>query len=544
MAWSLFGADGVPRHSPETAQHFLTRGLWTTETIYERFAATAARYANRVGLVDALGRMTYAELHDRVDRVAAGLVRLGIAPGQVISVQLPNYREYVELVLASARIGAIVNPINPRVRGELEYMLRMTQSPLVVIPQRFHDFDYADMVAGLRANMPNLRHVVVARGHAPSGMLPFDALCADPATVDLPTMPSSIYPWLVVFTSGTTGNPKGVVRSHANTLSTLRSYVDPYRFVTPGGDDVALAMLPITHIFGLYWCVLSCLLNGVRVVMQEWFEPTGALDFIERERVTMIGLVPSMLDPLARALDAKRRDLSSLRLVQPAGEAVSTESKQRIIDRLGCAVSEVYGLSECTWPVSHRPDAPLEKRLVTSGTLTPGVEMRIVDDEGRGVPAGRPGELVFRGPNVFAGYYKNPEATAVAIEPDGWFHSGDIGTIDCDGYVAIAGRKRDMIIRQGLNIFPSEIEEFLAHHPKILRVAVIGLPHSRTGEQCVACIVPKPGETVTKEEVARFLEGKVAVFKLPERVEIMSELPMSAMGKVLKRVLQANLKEP
>ena len=412
MAWSDFGADGVPRHSAQTARRFLSQGSWTTETIYERFANTAARYATRVGLVDSLGRVTYAELQDRVDRVAAGLARLGIAPGQVICAQVPNYREYVELVLAGARIGAIVNPINPRVRGELEYMLRMTQSQLVVIPRRFHDFDYAEMVAHMRAEIPSLRHVVVARGQAPSGMLPFDALYADSTTAELPAMPSSIDPWLVVFTSGTTGNPKGVVRSHANTLFTLRSYVDPYRFVTPGGDEVALAMLPVAHIFGLYWCVLSCLLNGVRVVMQEWFEPNGALDFIERERVTMVGLVPSMIDPLARALDAKPRDLSSLRLVQPAGESVSTESKQRAIDRLGCEVREVYGLSECTWPVSHRPGAPLEKRLVTSGTLTPGVEMRIVDDEGRDVPLGRPGELVFRGPNVFTGYYKNPEATA------------------------------------------------------------------------------------------------------------------------------------
>lgn len=532
--------EGLPRHSRHVVQQYTARGDWGSTTIFEAFRQSAELHASKVAVIDGDTRITYSELLDRVDRVASGLHTRGIKRGHIVAAQLPNWAEFIEFALACTRLGAILSPLNHRLRGEVQYALRTAESPLIVIPAEFHDFDYHKLVESLRDELPSLRQVIITRTAQADGPDTFDVVRSSPPT-DLPPLPDANDPWALIFTSGTTAAPKGVVRTHNNTLFTLRALTDFYGLATPSGDDVALAVLPITFIFPFYLCVLMPLVNGLTVVLQEAFDPEETLELISRHRVTLLAIVPSMVERLLEARQRDKWDLTSLRVIQPAGEVVSEERKARLMRELDCDVREVFGLAECTWPIGHPPSSPVQKKLAASGLLCPGVELKIVDDEYRDVGTGEVGEIAFRGPNLFPGYYRNPDATRAAIDDQGWFFTGDLGTCDADGYLRIVGRNKDTIIRGGINILPQEIEEWLGGHPKVDQVAVFGVPHPRTGEQVWACVVGRPGTRLTSDELLAFLRGKVASFKLPERVFIVDELPLSNVGKVLRRELKERM---
>lgn len=530
---------GLPTYSSQLVEHYRQAGFWGDETICSRLRSVAASHGGRVALVDGTVRLTYDDLLARVDCVRRGLASLGVGRNDFVTVQLPNWWELVAAMFAIVDLGAVFVPVNVRMRGDLEYVLRYTESRAAIVPETFHGFAHAELVSGLKRSVTSLEHVVVVRGASP-GAVTFESLDGPAASGDRADL-SGTDPWQIIFTSGTTSAPKGVVRTHDNTLWTLRNLASHYGLVHGDGSDVALAILPISFVFAQYLNQLTTLLSGGRLVLQETFDAAAALDLIEQEGVTFTGVVPSMVPTFLDVPGCLGRSFPSLRVVSPAGEAVTRERKEQLEQIFGCDVCESYGLAEMTWPLAQTPGSAFETRMSSTGARSTGAELRIVDDDGNDVGAGEVGELLLRGPTLFPGYLRNPDATAAAIEPDGWFHSGDLAFFDDDGFYAICGRKKDLIKRSGIQVLPQEIEDALEEHPAVHAVAVVGLPDDRRGEIACACVVLREGAAVTGDELVEFLRGRLATFKLPERIELMESLPLSANGKVLKSDLRAML---
>jgi non-ribosomal peptide synthetase component E (peptide arylation enzyme) len=541
--------DGaLPTYSQDLIERYRSEGWWRDETITERLRSVADASPDRIAVVDGSVRLGYGELVERIDAVRRGLASLGLGRGDYVTVQLPNWWELVVAMFAIVETGAVFVPTNVRMRGDLEYVLSYTGSRALLMPDTFHGFSYTELAASFEERLPNLQHVIVVRPDAdPAAGMSFDALAAlgvssDGDTPDRPRL-SGLDPWQIIFTSGTTSAPKGVLRTHDNTLWTMRNLVEHYGLFRGDGSDVALAVLPIAFIFAQYLNELGVLMYGGTLVLQERFDAAGALDLIEQEGVTYTGVVPSMVPTFLDVPGILDRSFPTMRVVCPAGEAVTRERKEQLEEIFGCATCECYGLAEMTWPLAQRPDSDVERRMSTTGFPSPGAELRVVDDDGNDVGVDEVGELLLRGPTLFPGYYKNPEATAAAIDADGWFRSGDLVRLDADGYYSICGRKKDLIKRSGIQVLPQEIEDALEEHPAVHAVGVVGLADDRRGEIACACVVLKPDETVEPEELLEFLRGRLATYKLPERIELMEALPLSPNGKVLKNELRARVLE-
>ena len=540
--------DGaLPRYSEELIEHYRGEGYWGDETLTDRLRLVAATAPDRTAVVDGEERLTYGELVERVDATRRGLTSLGIGRGDYVTIQLPNWWELVVAMFAIVEAGAVFVPTNVRMRGDLEYVLEYTGSRVLLLPETFHGFSYAELAASFAERLPQLEHVIVVRPETDAPGLSFDALSAlgvssDGATDARPEL-SAGDPWQIIFTSGTTSAPKGVLRTHQNTMWTLRNLVQHYGLFRGDGSDVSLAVLPIAFIFAQYLNELGALLYGGKLVLQERFDAAEALDLIEREGVTYTGVVPSMVPTFLDVPGILERSFPTMRVVAPAGEAVTRERKEQIEQIFGCSTCECYGLAEMTWPLAQRPDTDYERRMSTTGFPSPGAELRVVDDDGNDLGVEEVGELLLRGPTLFPGYFKNAEATAAAIDDDGWFRSGDLVRLDAGGHYSICGRKKDLIKRSGVQVLPQEIEDALEEHPAVHAVGVVGLPDDRRGEIACACVVLKPGESVEPEELLEFLRGRLATYKLPERFELMDSLPLSPNGKVLKAELRARVIE-
>ena len=540
--------DGaLPTYSRELFDLYRGEGWWGEETVTDRLRAVAADTPNATAVVDGAVRLAYRELMDRIEQTRRGLATLGIGRGDYVTVQLPNWWELVVAMFAIVETGAVFVPTNVRMRGDLEYVLSYTGSRAVLMPDTFGGFSYTDLASSFADRLPELEHVIVVRPQSEPAGLSFDALSALGASADgdAPERPdlSASDPWQIIFTSGTTSSPKGVLRTHDNTLWTLRNLVDNYGLFRGDGSDVALAVLPIAFIFAQYLNELGALMYGGKLVLQAKFDAAEALDLIEQEGVTYTGVVPSMVPTFLDVPGILDRTFSTMRAVCPAGEAVTRERKEQLEEIFGCSTCECYGLAEMTWPLAQRPEGEFEARMSATGFPCPGAELRVVDDDGNDLGVDEVGELLLRGPTLFPGYFKNPDATAAAIDADGWFRSGDLVRFDADGYYAICGRKKDLIKRSGVQVLPQEIEDALEEHPAIHAVGVVGLPDDRRGEIACACIVLKPDETVEPEELLEFLRGRLATYKLPERIELMDSLPLSPNGKVLKNELKARVLE-
>jgi acyl-CoA synthetase (AMP-forming)/AMP-acid ligase II len=534
--------DGVPRHSDDLIHAYEAAGYWGEATILSRLREVARRNPEKTAIVEEDVRLSYANLEAEIDRLRSGLAGLGLSRGDPIAVQLPNWWEHLPLLFAIVDLGALYVPVSVRLRGELEYIMRFTEARAIVLPEAFHGFDHHGLIAEMRARLPSLRQVIVPRAEQGRGdILTYDSIASGGDGKVPPATLSPNGPWQIMFTSGTTAAPKGVVRTHNNTLWTMRNLSHCYDFIRPDGSDVSLAILPVSFVFAQYLCALGGLLHGGTLVLQAAFDPTDALDLIEKERVTYFGIVPSLVERFFEVPDLDQRDLSSLRLVSPAGEAVTGERKERMREAFGCDVLESYGLSELTWPLGQLTSSSWEKKVSTTGKPSPGAELRIVDETGHERPVGESGELWLRGPTLFPGYYRNPEATQAAVDAEGWLHTGDLARLDKDGFYSIVGRLKDVIKRKGFLIVPQEIEDAVGTHPDVLAVSVIGLPDKTRGEIACVCIVPRPGSALSKEAVIEFLRGKLATYKVPERVEVMDSLPLSPVGKVLKSELRTLL---
>jgi cyclohexanecarboxylate-CoA ligase len=514
-------------------------GHWRDESLEGYLDRWARERPTRTALVDGRGRWSWEALARAVDRVAHGLRAHGLEPGGVLSCQLPNWSEAVVLFLAALRVGAVVNPIPPTYRAsELRFMLGLLESQVAVVPAAFRGFDHAGMLAALRPALPRLRHAVVARGEGPEGTTPLAALTdrAWEALSDRGTLPGTDANRVheVVFTSGTTGEPKGVMHTQNTTCSTIHRVIERLEL---SDRDVMLMASTVGHQTGyLYGYCLSLLLGATTVWMDVWnVEEAGRL--IEAEGVTAtMGATPFLRDlTYAEA----RRDVSSLRLFIAAGAPIPRALVRDARARLGCVVSAGWGMTENGLVTCNGLRDPEEKIFGSDGLPVPGMELLVADGDGAPAPAGTEGDLLARGAAQFVGYFRRPQFTADAHTADGWFRTGDRATIDRDGYLTITGRTKDVIIRGGENIPVVEVENLLYTHPKIAGVAIVAMPDPRLGERACAVVVPREGQTVTLTEIVRFLEQhQLARQKFPERLELVSEFPTTPSGKIQKYKLR------
>ena len=506
------------------------------ETIGVNFARTAARFADRPALVSRHQdvRLTYAQLEAAVDAAAAGLLRFGIRAGDRVGIWAPNCAEWIVIQYATAKVGAILVNVNPAYRThELEYALRQSGVRLLFSASAFKTSDYAAMIDEVAGGVDTFeRTVFVDRPD-------WDAFCA--GVPDRDAIASRMAelsfddPINIQYTSGTTGFPKGATLSHHNILNN-GFFVTELLGLTE--DDITCLPVPFYHCFGMVMGNLGTLAHGGCVVIPApSFEPAATLAAVAAEGVTSLYGVPTMFIAMLDHEDFDSFDLTSLRTGIMAGSPCPIEVMKKVVDRMHMTeVAICYGMTE-TSPVSTqtRVDDPLERRVGTVGRAGPHVEIKVIDPEtGLVVQRGAPGELCTRGYSVMLEYWGEPERTAEAVDGAGWMRTGDLATMDDDGYLNIVGRIKDMIIRGGENIYPREIEEFLHTHEAIADVQVVGVPDEKYGEELCAWIIGRPGTSLDQDGVRDYCRERLAYFKVPRYVIFVDELPMTITGKVQK----------
>ena len=479
--------------------------------------------------------LSYRQIRDQADALAASLHDLGIDEGDRVALVLPNWPEFAVSVFAAAKLGAIVVPLNPREpAAELQYMLRHSAAAAVVTAETYRGVDYLDVFEGLLASLPDLRHVITVgpedlwyddRIHQFEDLVSAGAGKAYPRSGN-----AGEGAFCIVYTSGTTGKPKGVVLSHENVLAASAATVAA---VSVSARDVVAGVTTIFHVFGLGPGLVGTLLAGATLVLQEDFDPVESLDLIERYGVTVHYGVPTVFLTELREAELRERDLSSLRAGVVAGAPIGDETLRRIRQLLCPGLQVAYSLTEAASTVAiTRPDDPPEKQLFTLGRPIEGTEVRVLGEDGTVLPVESVGELAVRGPGVMLGYYRQPGETRLALDPDGFLRTGDVGMVDEEGYVHVVARKSDVIIRGGFNVYPREVEDRLQAHPAIEQAAVVGLPDEVLGEAVCACVVPVEGALVTGEELRGWCRGAVADHKVPDLVRFLERLPLTASGKV------------
>jgi fatty-acyl-CoA synthase len=496
----------------------------------------ARDYPDRVFLVFGDRRLTYRQVDARSSAIAAALHELGIERGDRIALDLPNWPEFVISMFAAARLGAVIVPLNPRYTvPELQYMLRHSEASVVVCAENFGGVDYLQLFENFLTSLPDLQYLVTVGEEDlwyDDRIYQFEDLESSGAGRELPTV--DIEPaeetFAILYTSGTMGKPKGVALTHENLLVTAAATADSLR-LTP--DDVVFGVATVFHVFGIGPGVLGTLQAGASLVLQEQFDPAQALDLIERHRVTVHYGVPTVYITEMRENEAARRDLSSLRTGIVAGAPIGDEMMRRIRTELCPDLCVAYSLTETASTVAMtRVDDPEEKAIFTVGRPLPGTELRILDLDGTILPEESLGEIAVRGTGVMKGYYRQPGETAQSFDEDGFFLTGDLGMIDEDGYVHIVGRRKELIIRGGFNVYPREVEDRLHAHPAVLDVTVVGLPHEVLGEQVCACILPVEGAIVTGEEIKDWCRSTLADYKVPDIVRFFDSFPLTGSGKV------------
>ena len=520
---------------PEEATRRHGAGEWGTVALGELFRRTCAARPDEEALVDGACRLTFADWERRSAAAARGLLDLGVRPGDVVAYQLPNWWEAAVLFVAAARIGAVVNPVLPIFRErELAFILRQSGATALAIPGEFRGCDHPALVAAVRDQAPALRAVLVARAAAPSGTTALDDLLATPgpppaAPVDADAL------LMLMYTSGTTADPKGVLHSHNTLLAEVRSLARMHA-LTPA--DRTLMPSPLTHISGVIHAILTPAVLGTSAVLMERWDPDAALATIAAERVTYMVGAPTFLQDLTDRAERAGLRPPALRLFSCGGAAVPPDLIRRARAALGCVAKRVYGSTEFpTITTTGAADAET-MGADTEGRVIAPAELRIVDADGRALPAGAEGEVQARGPECCLGY-ADAALSADAFTADGWFRTGDLGTVDATGYLRITGRIKEIVIRKGEKFSLREIEEAIARHPAVAEAAVVALPDPRSGERACAVVVPRSGATLTLAELSTFLVAAgLARQKLPEQLELVAALPRTDSGKVHRAALR------
>ena len=524
-------------------------------TIPGMLAKRAAEAADHVAIEDGDVTLTYAQLAAKVREASASLIAIGVARGDRVGIWAPNLWEWIVSALAVHSAGGVVVPINTRYKGpEAAFILDKSEAKALLTVTGFLDTDYVALLRDAAHALPRLRYVVQLRGPVapdategwsgdPPGVLDwtgFLALGAGVTDAQAAARAAEVEPddlADILFTSGTTGEPKGAMCTHAQDL---RTFGDWAHIVGLRDGDRYLVAMPFFHSFGYKAGWLAALMQGAVILPEPVFDVSRVLERIDRDRVTMLPGPPALYQSIRMHPDKGAHDLSSLRLAVTGAAAIPVELIRQIHDELGFeTVLTAYGLTEaCGVATMCRDGDDAQTIAQTSGRAIPDVEVRVVDPDGRALPAGEPGEIVVRGYNVMKGYFGAPEETARAIDGEGWLHTGDVGTLDEGGYLRITDRLKDMFIVGGFNAYPAEIEHTLLRMEGIADVAVIGVPDERLGEVGMAFVVPRAGATLTPDEVIAWSRAHMANFKVPRRVEICDALPRNATGKVTKFTLR------
>lgn len=496
---------------------------------------------------------TWKELNDEADLIARGMMSLGVKKGDHVAIWATNTPEWILTLFAAAKIGAVLVTVNTNFKiFELEYLLRQSDTKLLVMIGGFKNNDYVATVNELlpelkttsgeieSEHLPFLKRVVFAGKETPEGMLNFEdlkILGGDFPVEIYEENKKTLNTHDVVnmqYTSGTTGFPKGVMLTHYNILNNGKTIGDGMKFTK---NDKLCITVPFFHCFGLVLAMMACITHGTTMVPVERYSPVPVMNAISAEKCTAVHGVPTMFIAMLEHAQFNNFDFSSLRTGIMAGSPCPIEVMKKVIDKMNMReIVIVFGQTEaspgCTMTTTSDS---IDKRVNTVGRAFPGVECKIIDPEtGEELPINTPGEFCARGYNIMKGYYKMPEATAQAIDKDGWLHTGDLCTVDEDGYYKVVGRIKDMIIRGGENIYPKEIEECLYTCDKVSDVQVIGVPSEAYGEEVMACVILKEGEEMTEEEVKEFVGARMAKHKVPRYVRFVDSFPTNAAGKIQK----------
>ncbi|MBI2739389.1 MAG: AMP-binding protein [Rhodospirillales bacterium] len=519
------------------------------ETIGDFFDRTVETHRDREALVVRQQNVhwTWGELGRRVDDLAAGLLSLGLERGDRVGIWAPNRYEWTLTQFATAKAGLVLVNVNPAYRrAELEYAMNKVECKALILAPALKTSNYLEITTDLvkAGKLPHLEHVVRLGAEKTPGMLNFDDVAnagGNAEKMKLAELGAKLQfddAINIQFTSGTTGHPKGATLSHHNILNN-GYFVGEGLKLTPA--DRLCIPVPLYHCFGMVMGNLGCLTHGSTMVYPaEAFDPLATLQAVAEERCTALYGVPTMFIAQLDHPEFAKFDLKSLRTGIMAGSPCPIEVMKKVQSQMNMSeVTIAYGMTE-TSPVSTQcaTDDPVERRVSTVGQVLPHIEIKIVDAEGKAVPRGDTGEFCTRGYSVMKGYWNDADKTAEAIDEAGWMHTGDLATMDEQGYVNIVGRLKDMVIRGGENVYPREIEEFLYRHPKIQDVQVIGVPDPRYGEEICAWIKLHDGKTATAEEIREFCKGEIAHYKIPRYIEFVPEFPMTITGKIQKFVMR------
>ncbi len=538
------------RYKKEMVDEFIRDGYWTRETFYDFWDRNAQKYGDREALVDSKYRLTWAEAKHLIDAIAVSWIEMDIPRFARIIIQSPNSVYGFLSRIACERAGLISLTVYPYLRQrELEYMVEKTEASAVIIPHIYRKFDYLEMYKDLQSRFPHLKSIFLFEDKVPDSApeetysltklakkrseKPIDESVLKERRLD-PVWNVA----LLTTTSGTTGLPKLVEWPTAPRICTSKGRVDIWSLTK---DDITMAIAP--HAGGAAGTLtyFAAPLAGAKTVMLEEFSPEGALELIEKEKATAIGVVPTHLIKMLEA-DTSKYDLSSLRFIRSAGGYLSPQVAEEAENAFGAVITSDLGTQDMGSVSGCRVKDSKDLRRRTVGRMLPGNRVRLMDEDGNQVPEGEPGILYFRGPHAPAGYYRDEKLTSTVFDPDGWTTTGDIVKFDQE-CLWILGRAKDMIIRGGQNIYPAEIEGLLNNHPKVASVAVVGYPDREMGERTCAYVILKPSQEFTFDEMVDFLKGtKLAMYKLPERLEIVDDFPtVGDSGKVNKETLKKDV---
>ena len=526
--------------SADTEAGYRARGLWTSTTLVERVRTHATNRPDAIAIIDGTDdrRISYAQLWRDACTFAAFLRSRDVQPGDTVSVQLPNAYETAVVDLGVLAIGAVLNPLLPNYRfHELRHVLAVARTKAYVTPDTFRDFDHLMLARTLRSELRDLHtHVVVGTPDDSEAIALRDVL--DNHASDMHTELDAAALSELIFTSGTEAEPKAIMHTEQTINVNVRAVIDAMGLAN---GDVVWMPSPIGHSTGLNFGLRLALYEGLPIVLQDRWDAARAAELIERERCTYTLAATTFLNDLVRHSTVSERDLSSMRCFGCGGAPVPPDLVHAAAS-IGVKVLRIYGSTEglvITW---NRADSPLDKRVDTDGLAMPHVELEIRDDDDLVVSPGTAGEIHVRGPEVCVGLFDDPERTARVFTHDGWLRSGDLGVLDDDGYLTIVGRKKEIIIRGGMNIAPREIEDLLCEMPAVRAAAVIGLPDERLGEIVCACVVTDEQVAVTLDDVVLFLRSRdLATYKLPQAIRLIDAIPMTASGKLRKAALREQI---
>ena len=537
--------DGFVEPGKEDAEKYIRTGWWQNITLGDVLDRTADLYPDKEAYVDDSNRLTFAQLREQVDRLAVSLLRIGINSGDCVLVQLPNRVEFVYTFFALQKIGAPAVLLLPRhMQIEINHFAGLTSAKAWIVPEKYRNTDYLPVIEDVLKANPQIEHIITVRGKEKTRFADFDRLISDTdLSSDSTSRLSGSKPRagevaFILPTGGTTGLPKAVPRTHNSAVCEAK-----YRAIArnQGSEDICLIPVPLEHNLGLA-AMNGTVLTGGKLVFLDSTRPQDICEIIQREKVTCAPLVPTLLARLVNFDGLAKYDVSSLRALYVGGATTPSDVIRAVYKKIGKVYVSAFGMSEGT-ACTTRLDDDEEIIFNTVGkACCPGDEFRVVDTEGRELPPNSEGELQVKGPCVFSGYLKNPEENKRAFTNDGFFSTGDLAVIDNAGNIRITGRSKDIIIRGGENISPVDMEVLISAHPDIEEVAVIGMPDKTFGEKACAYIKPRGDARPALEDIVAFLKSQGAsVLQLPERVELISEIPLTRIGKYDKKALREDL---